>query len=471
MWDKGINLLIVLLFFIYQFGFIWAIPYLIFFVFILDHVIPSFGYERITNFDLMLVYLSELYNTNISIFMEIDKIDFENFEKKVHQRLITAIVRMRQVPVSYFGFYFWKEVDVQLARQQVKNLDMHFEDEASFFEYFNRFTNERMEKGKPLFEFGLIEDYTEDTSMIIFRCEHSFGDGVSCASMLSALNDDQFSIPSKKVLPSYGFWQKLIFAFTTFSTLGEADKKYKEVKTDECTKKIFKKNNKQTSDTRHTFTNTEIPFEAIHKCYKRYEGMTFNDFALAICGKSFYQYCKQEGIEDPKLLRCSIAVAHKILPTGYFNLSIKNYLVLINLQLYLTDSLKSGYEKIKPFLSYILSPDIQKQLVNFNFIAPYVPKSFLLNLMIGGSKESYFCNSNVAFSDRPYFICEKQVRKLRLFNNNCLGEGLLGFIFTYNNKVTFTACVVEKSDFDGEKYTDLVMANIQEEIDSLPKQT
>ena len=86
MWDKGINLLLVLLICIYQFGLIWGIPYLVFFVFLFDNIAPMFGYQRITDFDLMLVYLSEGHNTNISLFMEIDKIDFESFEKKVYQR-------------------------------------------------------------------------------------------------------------------------------------------------------------------------------------------------------------------------------------------------------------------------------------------------------------------------------------------------------------------------------------------------
>ena len=104
---------------------------------------------------------------------------------------------MRQIPVNYLGFYLWKEVDIEIARQQVKKEDKHFEDEDSFFEYFCKLTNEYMEKGKPLFEFRLVENYTQDTSMIIFRCEHSFGDGVSLASLLSTLNDDQFSISNK----------------------------------------------------------------------------------------------------------------------------------------------------------------------------------------------------------------------------------------------------------------------------------
>ena len=169
MWDKGLHLILILLLFIYLFGFIWGIPYLIFSVFLFDTIAPMFGYQRITDVDLKFVYISEIRNTNISFFMEIDKIDFESFEKKVYQRCITAILRMRQVPVNYFGLYLWKEVDVEIARQQVKKDDKQFIDEASFFEYMSKLVNEDMEKGKPLFEFRLIEDYTEDTSIIIFR--------------------------------------------------------------------------------------------------------------------------------------------------------------------------------------------------------------------------------------------------------------------------------------------------------------
>ena len=208
--------------------------------------------------------------------------------------------------------------------------------------------------------------------------------------MLSTLTDDQFSTPSKKVLRNFGFWQKLALAARTFFTYCEIESKKKEVKTDESTKKIFRKNNKQTTHTRHSYTNTEIPFKDIYKCYKRYEGMTFNDFALAIFGKSFYQYCKQEGIEDPKLLRCSIPVGHKILPTGYHNLQINNYAIHTDFQLYLTDSVKGGYEKIKPYLRYILNPVIQKQLMNFEHITPYVPKSYILNKMLAGIEGNYF---------------------------------------------------------------------------------
>ena len=303
MWDKGLNHLLLVLLFIVLFGFIWSIPYLILFVFLFDNIAPNFGYQRITDVDLKFVYITEVVNITYSFSLEIDKIDFEIFEKKVYQRLISAILRMRQIPVSYFGFYFWKEIDIELARQQVKKENRHFEDEASFFEYLGILTNQGMEKGKPLFEFRLIEDYTKDTSMIIYRAQHSFGDGASCASLFSALNDDQFCIPNKKKFPSYSLWQKLVLLATTIFTYSTVSKKMKGIKTDESTKKIFRKNNKQVRETRYAYTNSEIPFIDIRKCFKRYEGMTFNDFALSIFGKSFYQYCKQEGIKDFKYLK------------------------------------------------------------------------------------------------------------------------------------------------------------------------
>ena len=387
-----------------MFGLIWGIPCLVIFVFLFDTIAPSFGYERITDTDIKFVLLGEIRNINYSFFLEIEKIDFESFEKKVYERLISEILRMRQVPVNYFGFYFWKEIDPELARQQVIKVNKKFEDEASFFKYLGELTNQYMEKGKPLCEFRLIEDYTEDTSMIIFRAQHSFGDAVGCASMFSALNDDQFSIPNKKSFPSYGVWQKLILLVSTIFRFGKVSKKMKQIKTDENTKKIFKKSTAKISQTRYAYSNTEIPFEAIKAYYKEYEGMTLNDFALAIFGKSFYQYCKQEGIEDCQLLKCAMPVSHKTLPTGYDNLCIKNYAIFTYLQLYLTDSIESGFKKMKPYLKYILSPDVQKQFINHEHIAPYCSKSSMLNDFLAGGKGNYFSLSNFILSDRPYVI-------------------------------------------------------------------
>ena len=222
--------------------------------------------------------------------MQIDKIDFDTFEQKVYQRAISAILRMRQVPINFFGFYLWKEVDIQLAREQVKRDNMHFKDEASFLEYFQSIANNKVETTRPLFEFRLIEDYTQDTSMIIFICDHAFCDGVSCSSLLSTLNDDQFSIPHKKVIPKYGLLKQLTLAATTLFTSDAINKKTETFKTDQNTTNIVKQVRSNEIKTGYYTSDIEIPYEAVQKYYKRYDGMTFNDFVLAITGKSLHQY-------------------------------------------------------------------------------------------------------------------------------------------------------------------------------------
>ena len=158
------------------------------------------------------------------------------------------------------------------------------------------------------------------------------------------------------------------------------------------------------------------------------------------------------------------------MPTGYNNLCINNYLTLADIQLHLTDSIKSGYERIKPYLTYILSPEIQKQLMNYKNLTSYAPKSYVLNKFLKGNNGVHFSLSNFILSDRPYVISGKQVRKVRCFVKTIRGDGVRCYKFTYNNKITLATSVLGECDFDGKKLIDLTMANFQEEIDSLHKQ-
>ena len=415
--DNWKNILLPTLLCIYQFGLIWGIPYLLFFVFLFDIIAPKFGYERITGCNLLVAYITQEYNNNVAFYMEIDKIDFETFEQKVYQRTISSILKMRQIPINFLGFYLWKEVDVKLAREQVKKDDRYFKDEASFLEYFQQIANQRMERTKPLFEFRLVENYTEDTSMIIFRCDHAFCDGISCSGLLSTLNDDQFSIPHKKVIPKFNFFKRLTLAVNTFFGSDDINKQKQAFKTDENTKRVLKKVRNDQIKTGYFVSDIEIPYEAVRKYYKRYEGMTFNDFILAVVGKSLHQYCIAKGIKDPKSTKLTIPIGYKKLPTGYNNLSVDNYFSMIDVELPLTDSVKAAFKAMKPWLSYVLQPEKQKQMINFMHISPLIPRSVMWPQIETSSVGTHFLVSNIPFSDRPYMINGKQVRKLRFFNN------------------------------------------------------
>ena len=183
---------------------------------------------------------------------------------------------------------------------------------------------------------------------------------MSCSSLLSALNDDQFSIPHKKVIPQFSIFERLVLAVKTFFTFTEIDKKSRTFKTDENTKKLFEKVRSEKL-TGHYTSDIEIPFEVIRKLYKRYDNMTFNDYMLAILGKSLYQYCIKKDIKNPKGVKCEVPVGHKKLPTGYHDINISNYLSVLELELPIVDSIREGYDTLKPYVQYLLQPEIQKQ--------------------------------------------------------------------------------------------------------------
>ena len=104
--------------------------------------------------------------------------------------------------------------------------------------------------------------------------------------------------------------------------------------------------------------------------------MTFNDYMLAMFGKSLYQYCIKKGIKNPKCIRSQVPVGYKKLPTGYHDLYITNYLYGLEIELPIVDSIKDAYDAFKPYLKYLLQPEIQKQCINFTHLIPYLPKSF-----------------------------------------------------------------------------------------------
>ena len=139
------------------------------------------------------------------------------------------------------------------------------------------------------------------------------------------------------------------------------------------------------------------------------------------------------------------------------------------MELPIVDSIREGYDKFKPFATYILQPEIQKQCINMLHIVPYIPKSLMMGEINSSCPGLNFGISNIPFSDRPYSICGKQVKKLRLFNNLMLDSRIYCFVFTYNDKVCFTTCVNEDTEVDGQMFHDLLIAEVQEQIEFLPK--
>ena len=80
-----------------------------------------------------------------------------------------------------------------------------------------------MDYSKPLWECHVIENYSDDTSAVIFRIHHSLSDGVGIVSMMSCVNDDKFSLRINKEFTQLNFFQRLIL--TVLSPFIEKTKK------------------------------------------------------------------------------------------------------------------------------------------------------------------------------------------------------------------------------------------------------
>lgn len=105
---------------------------------------------------------------------------------------------MRKIPKLIYGTYFWKTVDIQLAKNQIVKDKKVIKSHKEAMKYMNELGNQLLDRNKPLFEFRLVENYTEQASLIFFRCSHTFTDGCGVSSLFSTLNDDQFTAVHNK---------------------------------------------------------------------------------------------------------------------------------------------------------------------------------------------------------------------------------------------------------------------------------
>lgn len=452
----------------YYFGFMWAIPMLVLDIYLFDKVLAYFGYHRMLYGDILLAYDGERRNSNIGVYAVIDKITHGEDLSKVTQRCISAIPNMRRVPVHALGIYLWKDVDVETAKTRIIKDDKELNSEKDVIEYSEKLINEELSRDAPMFEFRVVEDYTEDSSVIFYRSHHTFCDGVGISSLFSILNDDQFSAKySKKIFKPSLFEQIWLFVTTPLGF-----KKFLEIvgsfASDKNAALLVKPTSKNFQGTKMFKSDVEVDFEIVRKCYRQYPGMTFNDLMIGVIGKSLQEEAQRQGIKDAKEIKTCIPISTRALPTGYHDLKVYNNVTAIAINLPLGISVEENMKKIKPTLKQLLEPSLTWQVVNYHsLVLPYGPAFFVRSetAAFGDGDDALF--SNIPISQKQYSINGKTIRKFRLFNNVMWEYSLALFALTYANKVIFTTCVKRDLEFDGQYFQDQVMKNLQAEIEKI----
>ena len=119
------------------------------------------------------------------------------------------------VLVEKLGFKFWKDIHPDKALEQVIKCTKPIKSSEEWMEYACEIMQEYMDFSRPLWEFHLVEDFSEDLSAVIVRMHHSFTDGIGFVSMMSWLNDDQFKFKIDKRFKEPSIFQKLIVLLLT----------------------------------------------------------------------------------------------------------------------------------------------------------------------------------------------------------------------------------------------------------------
>jgi len=135
MWKYGpIQLLTPLLSF-YYFGFIYGILFLIVLVQVAHFVLDKVGYEICRFNDAANLIQEQGTVSNIVGYLKLDKLDMSTFKKQVYSKELFSSRRISQVVVNKYGFYLWKDADVELAKSQVKRCTKNIKDDEAILKH------------------------------------------------------------------------------------------------------------------------------------------------------------------------------------------------------------------------------------------------------------------------------------------------------------------------------------------------
>jgi len=252
-----------------------------------------------------------------------------------------------------------------------------------------------MDFSKPLWEFDLLEDFSDDLSLVFGKMHHSFTDGIGFSSMMSLLNDEDKRFKMDKKFPEASWKTKLYRILMTPYFIISTLIKYHYLQSDPNTNKMNEIN--RTEKMRNKYFKSEfISFNEMQKCYKRFTKVTFNDYMLGLLGVSYDKWFRKYGIEGAHKLCTIIPVNMRPLPNNFSELKLGNYITSIKFELPIGENIKSNIDSVKQKLVSLLDQDFLKAMTNFFKIIPRLPEALNKKLFY-----EFYDRVNLMFSNVP----------------------------------------------------------------------
>ena len=233
------------------------------------------------NFVSNLTYLSILTNFNHIAYIKTERITVEElkndcFKKKV----IPTLRRLRQVWVDICGFWFFKDIDIDVAKHQIIKIEEDMKTDEDVQKFMAKLSTYEFDRKKPLWYIFVKEDYDKNTSILFSLVNHMLSDGMGIVSLFMMIDQKPSSdlVNTHRQIPFFLYYilpllylPKRIFQFfMTKSTIKGDPKMFP-----------FHLNTGKQSRNKIYLFSKFYKLEDLRKCYNKFGKMKLNDYMLA----------------------------------------------------------------------------------------------------------------------------------------------------------------------------------------------
>ena len=103
-------------------------------------------------------------------------------------RGIATIRKLRQVWVDICGFWFFKDIDIEIAKHQIIKIEEDMKTDEDICKFMAKISTLEFDPEKPLWHIFVKEDYEEDTSVLFILVSHFLSDGMGIITLFTMIN-------------------------------------------------------------------------------------------------------------------------------------------------------------------------------------------------------------------------------------------------------------------------------------------
>ena len=202
-------------------------------------------------------------------------------------------------------------------------IKLNVKTEQDCVDYLNTYLTQKLDMNKPLYEFQVLEDFSQDKSVIFLKFHHSFTDGIGMTSLWSCILDECLTAKFPKQIKIPSIFDNILLALVTPYFVYKSLTLTWDWKTDPVASKCKELKNDPDSYKNQYLLSREISLDDVKaRCKKKKIG--FTPYMLGLLSKSFYQWFEHYDVKGAKEIAICIVSGLRNLPKSYEEINLNN---------------------------------------------------------------------------------------------------------------------------------------------------